>query len=187
MRRFFVVGLVMLVAVTAFGGGNPGVVGYIDFDPPNRVHSATPVPYTQFLAYVCLGDLEMGMTGVNFMLTDVMVEYPGVSLFVNFVNLLPGNLAIGDYRTGISLASTECVAGPEVSVAYLDMMWTADGAACIELLDHPVDARWVTDCNVPAQVDLYTLIAHGSVNGAICEPASPVEDATWGSIKALYR
>jgi hypothetical protein len=187
MRTFLAVIMLAAIALPAFAGDNPNVVGYIDFDPPNRVHSIMPAPGI-IRAYVCFGDLDMGLTGAAFMLTDVIVECPGVFLFANFTNLLPGNLAIGDYRTGLSLASTECMPGPDVCVGYLEMYYSV-GACCVELLDHPDpgSARWVTDCNDPAQVDLYTLIAHGSIGGAICEEVSPVEDATWGSIKALYR
>ena len=186
MRTFLAMIMIVAIAVPAFAGGNPDVVGYIDFDPPNRVHSAMPEAYTTVLAYICIGDLDMGMTGVAFMINDTDVDCPDVFAITSFTNLLPGDLAIGHYLTGISLASTECVTGPDVSVAYMEFFYIG-GACCIELQDHPEMPGWVTDCNDPAQVDYYELIAHGSIGGATCPEITPVEAATWGSIKALYK
>ena len=51
MKRLLIVGTVMLVAATAFAGGNPDVNAYIDFAPPGMVHSYMPAPYETFNAY----------------------------------------------------------------------------------------------------------------------------------------
>ena len=186
MRIFLAMIMIMAIAVPALAGGNPNVVGYIDFDPPNRVHSVMPAPYTAVVAYVCFGDLDMGLAGCSFMLNDVGADCPGVfAPDPGFTNLLPGDLAIGNYLTGITLASTECMTDPDVCVAYLSLFYLG-GECCIELLDHPDYPRWVLDCNDPAQVDFYQLMAHGSVGGGLCPEISPVEDTTWGSIKAMY-
>ena len=186
MRIFLAMIMIMAIAVPALAGGNPNVVGYIDFDPPNRVHSAMPAPYATVLAYICFGDLDMGMAGVSFMINDVMVDCPGVFAPPSFTNILPGDLAIGNYLTGITLASTDCMTDADVCVAYVSLYYLG-GACCIELLDHPDYPRWLLDCNDPAEVDFYQHLAHGSIGGAICPDASPVEDATWGSIKAMYK
>ena len=187
MKRLLIAGLVMLVATMAFAGGNPNVVGYIDFDPPNRIHYVTPAPYTTVLAYICFGDLDLGMAGASFMVSDVGVDCPGVfAPDPGFTNLLPGDLAIGNYLTGITLASTDCMTDADVCVGYVSLYYLG-GACCIELLDHPDYPRWLLDCNDPAEVDFYQHLAHGSIGGAICPDASPVEDATWGSIKAMYK
>ena len=186
MRIFLAMIMIMAIAVPALAGGNPSVVGYIDFDPPNRVHSVMPAPYTAVLAYICFGDLDMGLAGCSFMVNDVGADCPGVfAPDPGFTNLLPGDLAIGNYLTGITLASTECMTDPDVCVAYLSLFYLG-GECCIVLLDHPDYPRWVLDCNDPAQVDFYQLMAHGSVGGGLCPEISPVEDTTWGSIKAMY-
>jgi len=185
MKRLLIAGAVMLVATMAFAGGNPNVVGYIDFDPPNRVHEVMPAPYTTALAYICFGELDMGLAGCSFMINNVEVDCPGVFAPPSFTNVLPGDLAIGNYLTGITLASTECMTDPDVCVGYVTLFYLG-GSCCIELLDHPDYPRWVLDCNDPAQIDFYQLIAHGSVGGGLCPDISPVEDATWGSIKAMY-
>jgi hypothetical protein len=61
------------------------------------------------------------------------------------------------------------------------------------ILDHPDWPRWVMDCPVPGEVDYYCVWMHGGVGKDAlegdeeCFPVVPVEDATWGSVKALYR
>ena len=189
MKRLVVVGLAVLVATMAFAGGNPNVIGYIDFDPPNRVHYVTPPPYSTVLAYICFGDLDMGLAGCSFMVNSVEVDCPGVfGPGPGFTNLLPGDLAIGNYLTGITLASTECMTDPDVCVAYLSLFYlNPGGACCIELLDHPDYPRWVLDCNDPAQIDFYGLWRQGNVGGWVCPDPVPVEDSSWGSIKAMYQ
>ena len=181
MRTFLAMIMIVAIAVPAFAGDNPNVVGYIDFDPPNRVHSVMPEPYTNVVAYICIGDLDMGMTGVAFMINDTDVDCPGVFAMTSFTNLLPGDLAIGHYLTGISLASTECITDPDVAVACLEFFYVG-GACCVELQEHPEYPGWVTDCNDPAQVDIYTLLSDGHIGYIV-----PVEDHSWGSIKALYK
>ena len=190
MKRLLIVGIVMLVAVSAIAGGNPDVKAYIDFEPPNRVHAFVPAPYQTFDAFVCFGDLDMGLTSASFALTDPLVACPGSFAPPSFTNLLPGDLAIGNVYTGITLSSTGCEVGPDVCVGKLTLFYLG-GACCIEILDHPDYPRWVTDCNDPAQVDYYCVLSHGSIGGADCPEGdcviNPVEDATWGGIKALYR
>jgi len=190
MRIFLALTMVAALAVTAFAGGNPDVKGYIDFDPPNMVHAVTPTAYTTVNAYICFTDLAMGLTSASFMVTDVMTVCPGSFAPPSFVNLLPGDLAIGNVFTGITVASTGCEPAPTVCVGYVSLFYLG-GSCCIELLDHPEYPRWVTDCNDPADIDFYCVLAHGSIADAPCPDGdceiNAVEDATWGGIKSLYR
>ena len=188
MKYFAMTVLMLLVACAAFAGGNPGVFTYIDFDPPNKLHYVTPAPYETVNAYVCFDDLTMGLTSASFRLTDPMAVCPGAFAPPSFTNLLPGDLAIGNIYTGITLSSTGCEAGPVVCVGYLTLFYLG-GECCIEVLDHPEYPRWVTDCNDPAQVDFYGILdgGGGAINTAAPCPTVPVEDTTWGSVKALYR
>jgi hypothetical protein len=83
--------------------------------------------------------------------------------------------------------------GPIVVVGYGSYFYLG-GACCIEILDHAEYPRWVVDCADPGQVDLYCLEGHGIIAGGDCltqtdypcEP-SPVEDTSWGNIKAMYQ
>ena len=187
--------VVLAMSTAAFAGGNPQVQMYISFDqtPPNTgwIHEYTATPYVAFDAYVCITCVELGFTTVSFMLSDPSVDCPGAFAPPSFTNLLPGNLAIGAWNTGITLASTECITS-ETAIAKLNLFPLGPGC-CIQILDHPEYPRWVVDCNDPGLVDYYCVRAHGSINGAACPDGegchcdTPVEDATWGGIKALYR
>ena len=183
MKRLLVIGLTMLVATTAFAGGNPNVKAYVSFDEFGRIHDALPAPYTTINAYICFGDLDMGLTSASFAVNDVAVDCPGVFAPPSFTNLL--DLAIGDYLGGITVSATECKPGPDVAVGYVSLFYIG-GECCVQILPHPDYPGWVTDCNSPAEVDFYTYIADGSVGGALCM-VNPVEDSSWGGIKAMYR
>jgi hypothetical protein len=187
--KYLVISVALLAfAVTAFAGGNPNVKGYLSFDADGAlIHEYMMTQYVGFNVYVCLTDLDLGMDVVSFMLTDAMVDCPGLFGSASFTNLLPGDLAIGAWNTGITIASTECMATNPVVVGYLNLFPIAIGGCCMRLLDHPEYPCWVVDCALPnGDVDYYTLIEFGQADiNEGCD--SPVEDATWGAIKALYQ
>jgi hypothetical protein len=195
MRTLLAILVIATMAVTATAGDNPQVYAYISFDElgDETVGAIAPAAYTTVNAYFCLGCVEGGITTVSFMLNNAMVDCPGVMATQSFVNLLPGNLAIGDafVAPGITIASTECMSMTPVVVGYGTYFYLG-GDCVIEILDHVDYPRWVVDCNEPGLVDEYCLFGHGSVGAAVapaedCPCGSPVEDATWGGIKALYR
>jgi len=188
--------MILALAGVAMAGNNPQAWAYISFDAAGdfEQNAVTPAPYTTVDAYFCIGCSTGGMTTVSFMLNNAMVECPGVMATQNFVNLMPGNLAIGDAYTapGITIASTECMLMDPIIVGYGTYFYLG-GDCTIEILDHVDYPRWVVDCQDPGQVDYYCLAGNGSVGAAVapagedCPCDSPVEDATWGGIKALYR
>ena len=204
MKQLLAVCLVLVFAVTAFAGDNPQVNAYISFDPAGdpAQNAVSPAAATTVDAYVVLGCVEGGMTTVSFGLNDVVTDCVGVMMTQSFTNLLPGGLSIGDPfdGVGVTLASTQCMMMDPVVVGYASFFYMG-GDCCIEILDHADYPRWVVDCNDPGQVDTYCLggpdpgQGHGIVAAGVCTTpldapcpcGSPVEDATWGGIKALYR
>ncbi len=176
-------------------------IGSAGIDNAGVVSRVDPAQYETFDAYLGVTDLGVGMQGIAFMMNDVLVDFPGVFSPPTFTNLLPGDLAIGNYLTGITLASTDCMnvdsdAGREyidpVIFAKLTLFYLG-GAADIMILDHPEYPRWLLNCEAPSVVDFYCIWTHGGVGkdalpgDAECEANTPVEDTTWGAIKALYR
>ena len=195
MKQLLAICLVLAVAVTASAGLNPQVQAFISFDPAGdpAATSIEATPVTTVSAYFCLGCIEGGMTTVSVLFNDVLIDCPGVMATKAFVNMLPGNLAIGDpFDGGVTVASTECMVTDPVVVGRIDMFYLG-GACCVQILDHAEFPRWVVDCQDPGQVDTYCVLSHGSVSGGVCPDGeicpcgTPVEDATWGGIKALYR
>jgi len=155
---------------------------------------ATPTAFTTYRGYVGLTDLTTGFTVVSFRLTNATVDCPGVFAPPSFVNLMPGNLAIGDPfdATGVTIASTECLTAPFQMIGYASLFYLG-GACAIDILDHADYPRWVVDCQEPGVVNYYCVWLNGgfgttaNAGDAMCEANTPVEDATWGGIKALYR
>jgi hypothetical protein len=194
MRQFLIASLLICLAATAFAGDNPDVYAYISFDPAGdeEQNTGSPTPYTATSVYVCLGGVVGGMTTVSFGINNITAQCPGVFGTQAFTNLLPGNLAIGDaFAGGVTVASTECMPGPVVVIGSVDGFYLG-GDCCIEILDHSEYPRWVVDCQDPGVVDFYCLKYHGVIGAGEClTPTewpcdSPIEDATWGEIKALY-
>jgi hypothetical protein len=196
MKTLLAILVIAAVAVTATAGNNPQVYAYISFDPAGdeAQNAVMPAVYTTVDAYLCLGCVEGGMTVISFGLNNVMADCPGVMGTQAFVNLLPGGLMIGDPFDGVgaTIASTDCMPMDPVIVGYATYFYIG-GACCIEIVDHAQYPRWVVDCQSPGVEDYYCVEGHGSVGGAECPEGencpcgNPVEDATWGGIKALYR
>ena len=197
MKTLLAILVIAALAVTATAGDNPQVFAYISFDPAGDPlqNAVAPAPFTTVDAYVVLGCVEGGMTTISFGLNNAMVECPGVMATQAFVNLLPGGLMIGDPFTppGATIASTDCMITDPVIVGYGSYFYMG-GDCCIYIVDHVDYPRWVVDCNEPGLVDYYCLAGHGFVGVApqcpdveVCPCGNPVEDATWGGIKALYR
>lgn len=216
MRYALVVIAVAALCAPAFGqgGGNPGCKMFVTFDSGTTdnatvVGRADPAQYTEFYAYFGVTDLvdtyyEIpdtdttiigGLTTVSFMASVT----PGISSPPAFTNLLPGDLAIGSWDTGVTLASTECMPPPVVLVGYLTLFYIGSvdppTTGDITILEHPEYPGWVVDCSTPsARKNIACIWQHGGVNkdpeagDGGCEANTPVQDAeTWGGIKALYR
>jgi hypothetical protein len=164
---------------------------YISFDPAgSRMYETTPDPGTSIRAFVVVDQTDQGSNGlttVSFKLSNPVEDFPGCFSSADFVNLLPGDLSIGDWDEGITIASTMCMSWPVV-VGYLECSYVGGPASiCIE--DHPDYPHWVSDCSDPAQFYMYEVPVNGMISGGDgnCHPGSPVESVTWGAVKALYR
>jgi len=151
------------------------------------VNRADPPLYVSFDAYVAIIEpVSQGSGGFRNVSFELDVSPAGVLAPPSFENLLPGDLAIGSWDTGITLSSPECVqsGGEVVYIARLGLFYLG-GACDILIRDHPEFPRWVVNCADPGEVAEYVVGNHG---GVWKEPAStPVKATSWGAIKALYR
>ncbi len=181
------------LCVPAFAAGNPDVQIYISFDQSGngaREHYYTMVPYTYFSAFVCVTGLDMGFTGVSFALTNVDSLYPGMFQFPPVFST-PFETQVGNVYTGISVATGTCRDEEVVIAGELGMFPVVAGDICIEIKDYPAFPRWVVDCHQPyGEVDFYCVFQNGTIGAGVCpvgDCPDPVEDSSWGGIKALYR
>jgi hypothetical protein len=189
MKALLIMVAVLALATTAFAGTNPGIQMYVSFDQTGGgglIHEYSCTPYVGFNAYFCLTNLGGGMTVVSFAVNDIMTEYPGKFAPPSWVNDLPGGLAIGNpiYGPGggIAVAATQCMTDEFVVVAHYSLFpLNNTQPASIEILDHWAEPKVVVDCT--DGTDLYSVLSNGSIDPA----PQPVEDSTWGGIKALYQ
>lgn len=180
--------LCLVAAICTLAAANPsgGDWAYISFDPAGDPlqNEVTPAPFTIVNSYV-VGAFDWyggeGWTTISFRLSDPRVEFPGVMATASFVNLLPGDLSIGDWNLGITIASTECLLSSPVVIGYLSCFYLG-GYCNIRILEHPDYPLWVVDCQNPGHVFYYEVVGEGHVNGG-----SPVEDVSWSAIKSMYR
>ena len=190
MSRLLALGLVAVMVSSVSAGGNPDVRIYIDFDPPNYVHSIEPEVYTAARAHVCLDQIGDGVSSVSFRLPDLATDCPGVFAPASWVCNWYHCGFMPSYDGNVVAANLECVHGEPSVVVFADLFYLG-GECCVGIRDHTDYPRWVVDCSDPGQVDFYCLLSRGSVGGGLCPegdcPPVPVEPGTWGTIKSLYR
>ena len=191
MRACSVVLAVFLSFASAPAGENPQVFAYVDFDPPNRVHRVDPQLYDVVPAYFMLDCLEGGFYNISF----AVHVTPEMSLNTGYQGLLPNQLSVGDFEEGIILSTSgdTCLIDNPFAFAVAHIVYSGTPGD-VMILDHPVWPRWVVDCHEPTpEVDYYCLLSHGGIGkdpvptGEACGCPSPVQDESWGAIKALYR
>jgi hypothetical protein len=193
--KYLVIALIILgLAAPVFADGNPNIRIYLDADPNNLVHEIHPNPSETFDVYVCLdcfGDdpFLSGTRGTAFLLIRT---FEGFKLAQT---ALCAGLDFGDAEIdGWTIACTDCLY-PDVdgvvcigSVTYLYL----GVPGTLDLAPHPGTGREVLDCDFLS--DFYCIYANLGVSvppnpgepDCECEIV-PVEDATWGAIKSLYR
>lgn len=175
VRTTLVIVMVAVWAISAAAGDNPDVQSRID-----------PELYEVFDAYFCVYGIN-AFAGVCF--TGYVT--PGMSAATAFSCLLPVCLTEGAWDEGIAMASNDCHTERFLYVAKIGLVYLGTPGD-VMILDHPEYPRWALDCD-PAEVDYYCVWMHGGVGKDAlegdeeCFPVVPVEDATWGSVKALYR
>lgn len=189
MRICSTVLLLLVSFATASAVANPNVFVYVDFDPPNMVHRVDPEPYDVVEAYLMIDCVPDGFLAICFAV-DVT---PESSFSTSFGNLMPNPGAIaGDYESGIVIGSLSCVHECPIPFTVARIVYTGTPGDVV-VTDHPEWPRWVVDCNDPLGSDPYCLLSNGGIGkdpiptGEMCGCPTPVEDESWGTIKAMFR
>jgi len=175
-----------LFTVTASSNPIIGEQVYVDFDPLNEVHSVYPALFEAVEAYVVV-DLMMGYHEDFRAIYFRLATTPGMADQPTFTNLLPGAVVEGDWFSGISI-TVDCVsAAPPVPIGKLSFVYNGiPGDVTIE--EHPDSPDLIISCLDEWLV--FCVRMHGGVGKEAPEGdcyGSPVENASWGAIKGLYR
>lgn len=180
------VGICFLCPVIAFGNPIIGEQIYVDFDPPNLVHSVYPALFEEVEAYVVV-DLMAGYTPDFSAIYFRLAVTPGTADSPTFTNLVPGAVVEGDWLSGISI-TTDCVSAvPPLPIGKLSFIYNGiPGDVTIE--EHPEYPDLIINCQ--GEWLVFCVRMHGGVAKDASEGdcgGSPVENASWGAIKGLYR
>ena len=195
MKRVLIALMVLAMAVPAFAGQNPNARAFISFapdcpDPYVHYTAATSGLVDCYLVVDCFGE-DGAMRGISLKWTT-----SGFGMAFAPVFYLPGAQQVGgpdhvDERWVIT--GDDCVYPNECGiVVVLNQPYYVSGAGTITLGPNTVDGQMLVDCLFDA--DQFCVAGNGGLGmdpppGDVdceCTP-SPVEDATWGSIKSLYR
>lgn len=196
MKRIVLAALVIvLVTAPAMAGQNPDARAFISFmDPP-----AGADPYDHDT------DTIAGLVNI-YLLVDAFGEGGGMRT----ISLKWTTSGFGmAFAATMYLPGAQQIGGPD----HVDEMWVISGDACtlpnefgwvvvlnqpyfvsaagtVTLSENTADGKMLVDCNFAA--DQFCVLGNGGLGMA--PPAgddpcngTPVEMATWGSIKALYR
>jgi hypothetical protein len=204
--KFLIALMVLALAVPAFAGENPNVRAFVTLDPAGYVH-ADPAAVggsiiNTYLCFDCFGDPGVegdgGLTGVSLVLDYLAGGFTAGSASVTIFHPSAQTVIGGpdDLANGWVIAAPECVVpGPTDIICVALIPWYYLGPPGeILILPSPVDGQAAVDCN--NDIDIFCVLSHGALGQGVqtpgdlecdCEPPSPVEDSTWGTIKSLYR
>ena len=189
--------MVLAMSVPAFAGQNPDIRAFISFDPDcvtgPYVHrtEVTSGLVDCYIVFDCFGP-DGGMRQFSTTFTTT-----GFGMAFAMVHFLPGAQVIGapdNQVLGLVVSGDDCVYPNECGIVVaLNQPYFVQAPGTITLTPNPIDGALVTDCLFAA--DFYCVLANGGLgmdpppgdDPCDCEPPSPVEDSTWGSIKSLYR
>ncbi len=198
--KYFVTALVVVVMVAgaSVAGLNPDCKVFVTFDGDAEDYldceNGARVDPTAFTA----GTVYFGMLDyASWTTISIKMEIDdGVSSPASYTSLLPGGLSIGSWESGdgITLSSTRPITpgvdGPFMFFASASVFYLG-AAGEVKIIDHVGYPRWVVDSE--SEVDYYCVWTNGGVlmDPTPVEPGcfgdTPVEEQTWGAIKALYR
>ena len=200
--------IVLALAVTAFAGQNPNVAIYL-YTTSSGIGgtnwTASPSGGGVKSVYVCFDHFGVGggMYGASWR----FIEVPGPD-YMSSTNQFAGvgGLTIGDPGSAAGIAMTVGPAAVYPNVNGIIILgrirYTVEGdppgGGSITVVPHATDGRAVADAQ--NQLDYWCVhsVAYNGLSGNFgwdapptidgnCTQPSPVQNETWGSIKALYR
>lgn len=191
MKYLLIAFVVLAAALTARADQNPNIRIYLDAEPPGYVHQICPDEGTEFRVWICLDCLDGGTRGARFWCPKT---FGGTR--VGEMHFL-GGLALGyvedSWGGWMVVAGVDCVFPDEngiVVVASLTYLYTGPPGT-LDVAPCGAEPRATIDCD-----NLYDWFCVAG-NLGVCAPpnpgedgcscVNPVEEMSWGGIKALFR
>ena len=196
MRHCIIVAVALLLAYGVAAGENPDLRVFLDFDPPNGVTRIDPEPGTPFDVYILTDCFSPG-GGLRVLAVAFERTFGGIC--GGEINLLGGDIHFGDiedpYLGWLPTSGEDCAypdATGVVVVGYVQYYYTGP-PGYIRVIRTEVDQGGSLDCNFVEDC-CWCVAGNAGVNvdappgesSCDCGP-TPVNAATWCSVKALYR
>lgn len=194
MRRIVLAALVVvLVAASAMAGQNPNARAFISFAPD------CPDPYvhrTETISGLVDVYLLVDAFGPDGSMRGISLKWTttGFGMAFSPTFFLPNAQQIGgpDHVDELWVVTGDaCVSPNECGVVVvLNQPYYVSAAGTVTLDGNTTDGKMLVDCNFDA--DQFCVLANGGLGmdpppGDDPCDGTPVEKATWGAIKALYR
>jgi hypothetical protein len=196
MKKVLIALMVLALAVPVFAGENPRARAFISFDP--SCETGPYVHQTDICSgfvdiYLVVDCLDGGVRLVSVLWQTSGFGSPMMPDYTVFHATAQGAGGPDNTVIGWAISAPDCVYPNECGIVVIvRQQYYAAAPGTVDILPNPVDGKMIVDCNFDA--DVYCVLS----NGGICMAPNPgdpdcdcaptaVEDATWGSIKALYQ
>lgn len=181
MRIATLVVAVLLATVIAASAQTPFIGVYFDsgYNYMAKEDGVCPGVGTLETWYVVGQNFNTFVAGMEF-----KIEYPGVVMWLSDAGTPP--VTIGNTSTGISMGFGLPINGFfPVSICQVNVMWMCEGGCPsqnipVRVVQHPATG-YLGGTDFPN----FNLVPAVGMTSLIC-PSVPVQDTTWGQVKALY-
>lgn len=178
---------VLLVAIAA--AANPiAIEMFVDFDPPNWVHSIYPAQYTTVNAYIVMDLVALYGQDIYAVSFDVDMMFGDSTIAGSFVPTYP-TYTVQIVDDGITVTVEDCISESPATLGYVPIFYTGM-PDCVQIQPHVSNGHTFVACGDMIERD-YCYVLDGGIGMEPQSPrelcGNPVQDIAWGAIKALYR
>lgn len=178
--------VVLLLAGAALA--NPiAIEMFVDFDPPNWVHSTYPPPYTTVNAYIATDLAAYYGQDIYAVSFDVDMMFGDAVITGSFVPAYP-NYTVQIVDNGITVIVEECFGDSPATLGYVPVFYTGM-PDCVQIQPHVDNGHTLVTCDM-VEHD-YCFVVDGGIGMEPQGPrelcGNPVQNIAWGAIKAMYR
>lgn len=184
MRKMLLLSMVLLCASSPAFAQYPGSIGLFA-DPGATTCDVYDVP--GILSIYAVHVFTFGATGAQFMVTCAW----GANMMYLSDVVTPPYISIGNSQTGIAIAYGMCVPSPNMilTIQYFAQGLSDPCSYCQVMADPTANPPgiYVTDCGSPP------LLLNATGGDVVVNPEPgcycniPVEETSWGQVKALYQ
>jgi hypothetical protein len=184
MKRSLLIAVCLALCASAASAQTPNVAVYFDqgLQYQQAVCPTAPIGTVADTLYVVANNFDIWMQRVEF-----AIYYPPEVMWLGDI-LPPGATSTGNSATCIGITyTTPLPAFIQAVVLMVSVLWMCDGCV-LHQIEYPIDVGPCPGQPWPRAVEWPNLSVHFGVGmrSVICF-STPVQETTWGKVKALYQ